>query len=478
LYGLSARVKSTRRPDGWIGRIEIGEGPIFIAVADAIGAAIVAGELRPGQQLPTHRSLADSLGVDLTTITRAYSEARRRGLLQATVGRGTFVRSQGALTPPQTMTPRGPVDLGMNVPPLPPGTQLEHLLQDGLSRLMATSEAAQLLTYQSACGTLEQRAAGTLWLRPTLGKLDVERVLICSGAQSALTALLGTLAQPNNLVLTDTLTYPGLRAAAAHLGIQLVGVATDADGILPDALEKACRKVRPQALYCVPTIQNPTTATMPLQRRRAIAETARRNDLRVIEDDAYGLLPSSPLPAIASLAPEISFHVSTVSKALSPALRIAYLAVPDAPWAMRMRSALQATALMASPLLTSLVTAWVNDGTANTILSAIRRESAARQAIAREVLPKGSFAAHPEGLHLWVTLPSRWDRRDFVANLQQQSGLVVVATDAFAVVTSRLPEAVRVSLGAASTRDRLQGALESVAAALRREAVPPFAGVV
>jgi len=146
--------------------------------------------------------------------------------------------------------------------------------------------------------------------------------------------------------------------------------------------------------------------------------------------------------------------------------------------AMPIRSALQATALMASPLLTSLVTAWVNDGTANTILSAIRRESAARQAIAREVLPKGSFAAHPEGLHLWVTLPSRWDRRDFVANLQQQSGLVVVATDAFAVVTSRLPEAVRVSLGAASTRDRLHGALEAVAAALKREAVPPFAGVV
>jgi DNA-binding transcriptional MocR family regulator len=448
-----------------------------MAVADAIGAAIATGELWPGQQLPTHRSLADSLGVDLTTITRAYSEARRRGLLHATVGRGTFIRPQGQLAP-QTKTPRGPVDLGMNVPPLPPGAQLEHLLRDGLSRLMANSEAAELLTYQSACGTLEERAAGTLWLRPTFGKLDVERVLVCSGAQSALTAVLGTLAQPGSVVLTDALTYPGLRAAAAQLGIQLVGVATDADGILPDALEKACRKVQPKALYCIPTIQNPTTATMPLQRRRAIAAAARRNDLRVIEDDAYGLLPSSPLPAIASLAPEISFHIATVSKALTPALRIAYLAVPDAAWAMRMRTALQSTALMASPLLTSLVTAWVNDGTANTVVSAIRRESAARQAMAREVLPEGSFAAHPEGLHLWITLPSRWDRRDFVASLQQQSGLVVVASDAFAVITTRLPEAVRVSLGAASTRDRLHGALESVAAALRRQVVPPFAGVV
>jgi DNA-binding transcriptional MocR family regulator len=456
----------------------MGEGPIYMAVADAIGAAIATGELRPGQQLPTHRSLADSLGVDLTTITRAYSEARRRGLLHATVGRGTFIRSQGQLAPPQTKTPRGPVDLGMNVPPLPPGARLEHFLRDGLSRLMAKSEAAELLTYQSACGTLEQRVAGTLWLRPTLGKLDAERLMVCSGAQSALTAVLCTLAQPGNVVLTDALTYPGLRAAAAQLNIQLVGVATDANGILPDALEKACRKARPQALYCVPTIQNPTTATMPLQRRRAIAEVARRNDLRVIEDDAYGLLPSSPLPAIASLAPEFSFYISTVSKALSPALRIAYLTVPDAPWAMRMRTALQATVLMASPLLTGLLTAWVNDGTASTILSAIRRESALRQVIAREVLPEGSFAAHPEGLHLWMTLPSRWDRRDFVASLQQQSGLVVVASDAFAVVTTRLPEAVRVSLGAAPTRDRLHGALESVAATLRRQVVPPFAGVV
>src|SRR5262249_51234127 len=163
----------------------------------------------------------------------------------------------GEFPPPQTKTPRGPVDLGMNVPPLPPRARLEHLLRDGLSRLMAKSEAAELLTYQSACGTLEQRAAGTLWLRPTLGKLDVQRVLVCSAAQSALTAVLCTLARPGNVVLTDALTYPGLRAAAAQLSIQLVGVAGDGDGILPDALEKACRKLRPQALYCVPTIQNP-----------------------------------------------------------------------------------------------------------------------------------------------------------------------------------------------------------------------------
>jgi DNA-binding transcriptional MocR family regulator len=379
----------------WAPRIEGTDKPIYLAIADAIGAAIAAGELRAGKRLPTHRALADTLGVDLTTVTRAYAEARRRGLLQATVGRGTFIRSHAQAPSARTKGRDGPVDLGMNLPPLPSDPPLEDLLQQGLSRLLAGSEAAELLTYRSGSGAPEERMAGAVWLRPTLGELDPERVLVCPGAQPALLALLGALAGPGDAVLTDTLTYPGIRGAAAQLGIRLVGVAADAEGLLPEAVQEACREVRPKALYCVPTIHNPTTVTMPLERRRAIAEVARRHDLRILEDDAYGLLPSVPLPAVAALAPELSFYVSTVSKVLSPALRVAYLVVPDARWAARLCAALRANVLMASPLLAGLLAAWIQDGTAGTVVSAIRRESAARQKMAREVLPTGLLRCPP-----------------------------------------------------------------------------------
>jgi len=129
-------------PDApWPPRIAAAEGPIYLAIADAIGAAIQAGQLRPGDRLPTHRALADDLGVDLTTVTRAYAEARRRGLLHATVGRGTFVGRQDATpaTPPPEPV-AGPVDLGMNLPPQP----LDPPLRDLLRQVFTSSVPARL----------------------------------------------------------------------------------------------------------------------------------------------------------------------------------------------------------------------------------------------------------------------------------------------------------------------------------------------
>ena len=207
---------------------------------------------------------------------------------------------------------------------------------------------------------------------------------------------------------------------------------------MPDAVEAACREHQAKTLYSTPTIHNPTATTMPLERRHAIVEVARRNGLRILEDDAYGLLPSDPITALASLAPEITIHVATVSKVLSPALRVAYLVAPDAPAARAVSAALRANVLMASPLMTGLMTAWIEGGTAGAVISAIRRECAARQRIVREILPEGSFNAHPGGLHLWLRLPRRWDRLDFAAHLQRRDGLAPCrATPSGSAATSR-----------------------------------------
>ena len=471
-----------RREGGWIPDIAGASGPVYRALADAVGAAIAVGELRPGERLPTHRALAQALGLDLTTITRAYAEARRRGLLEATIGRGTFVRSH---RPPAAASRAGegdgPVDLGMNMPPQPAGLVLPELLQRGLATLLAQGDTAELLTYRTGAGSAAERAAGAAWLRPTLGTVDPSRILVCPGAQPALLAVLGAVAGPGDVLLADAFTYPGLRSAAAALGLRLVGVAADAEGLSPEALEAACRETGAKALYCIPTMQNPTTATMPPARRQAIAGLARRHRLRIVEDDAYGLLPSAPLPAIGSLVPDLTVHVATLSKVLTPALRIAYLVAPDAAGAARLAGALRTNVLMASPLLSGLATAWIGDGTAGEILAAVRRECAARQRIARDILPRGSFEAHPEGLHLWLRLPDRWDRLHFTAHLRRHGGLAVVPSDAFAAGAAAAPAPagrVRVSLGAAPGREGLRAALRVVAGALVEERPAPFAEVV
>lgn len=370
---------------------------------------------------------------------------------------------------------QAPVDLSMNLPPIPDDPPLPLLIQQGLAQLLTEGDVAGRLTYRTGAGSAAEKAAGAAWLEPTLGTVAPERVLVTPGAQPALAALFGSLAARGETVLTAALTYPGLRGLAAQSGLHLQAVPGDAEGMLPEALDAACRGHDPKALYLVPTTHNPTAVTMPPARRAAIAEVALRHALPIVEDDAYGLLPARPLPAIATLAPSLTFHVATLSKVISPALRLAFLVVPDAPWATRLTAALRAQVLMASPLLTGLIAGWIADGTARAVLGAIRRESTARQRIARDILPAEAITAHPEGLHVWLRLPAPWDRLHFAAHLRRQ-GLAVVPSDAFAV-DAPVP-GVRLSLGAAPGRAALRGALKAVAEALATEAGAGFTEIV
>lgn len=455
-------------------------GPLYLGIADAIGQAVARRELLAGDRLPPQRQLAEALGIDLTTVTRAYAEARRRGLLDASAGRGTFVRTEPTSQDHAAMERSGEahalVDMSMNLPPQPQQPSLRKLLQDGLTDLLRGSDPRTLMTYRPGSGSLRDRIAAAAWLRPVLGEIDPDRILVCAGAQSAMTGLMTTLARPGDAVLTDPLTYPVFRALAAQLGLRLVAVPTDADGLLPDALERACRDAQPKAIYCIPTIHNPTTATMPVARRQALADLAVRHAVPLVEDDAYGQFPSQPLPAIASLADGAGYYLGTLSKCLSPGLRIAYVVAPGRPEARRAVEAVRAISLMPSPLLSVLVTRWMEDGSAVALRDAIRQEAAARQAIAREVMTETHMAAHPEGLHIWLTLPVQWRSADFTAHMRQR-GLALVASDSFAVATPA-PNAVRICLGAAESREALRAALLAVAETMRMDARTHLADIV
>jgi DNA-binding transcriptional regulator YhcF (GntR family) len=115
----------------WLPTIADRTGPLYLQIADALASDIGCGRLSRGQTLPTHRALADALGVDLTTVTRAYAEARRRGLTEAKVGRGTFVAESAgkARLPPPA---RAEIDLSMNLPPQPPGFEIQRTSIQGI----------------------------------------------------------------------------------------------------------------------------------------------------------------------------------------------------------------------------------------------------------------------------------------------------------------------------------------------------------
>jgi DNA-binding transcriptional MocR family regulator len=461
-------MKMSGRPLSWSPVLDNGSGPIYLALADAIEADIASGRLRAGQPMPPQRILAESLGVDLTTVTRAYGEARRRGLIEAVVGRGTFVRAGSPDSMRNEREPRSLVDMMMNLPPQPDEARLRERIADGLAAVQRRPDLLSLLSYRQSAGSEEDRAAGAEWLQPRLGDLSTDRVLVCGGAQAVMAALLTAFARPGDIVLTEALTYPGFRALAAHCGVQLYPLPTDGEGIVPEALAEACDRIKAKALYCTPTIQNPTTATMSKARRLEVAAIARRHGLPIFEDDIYGRLPQHAPQPLAAFAPELTYCIVSLAKCLMPGLRIAYCVAPNSASAARLAAAVRATSLMAPPLMSSLVTQWIGDGSAEQILHAIRREAAIRQRIARQLLADLEFAAHPEGHHIWLTLSPDWNRAEFVGYVRPR-GLAAVVSEAFAVGTTP-PNAVRISLGAANDTDHLRQALQLVAATL---AQPP-----
>jgi DNA-binding transcriptional MocR family regulator len=314
-------------------------------------------------------------------------------------------------------------------------------------------------------------------MAPSCGPLPASRVLIASGTQTAMLAVASTFLRRGDAVATEAMTYPGFRALAFHLGLVMEGVACDAEGMMPGALDEVCRTKRPRAIYCTPSIQNPTTTTMSRGRRAQIIAVARRYELKVIEDAAYDLYMRDPLPALAALAPERVYYIATTAKTLSPGLRLAYIALPEGTQA-EVTAAIRATAMMASPLLVSLVTGWIRDGTAGAILSGIRVEAVARQALAAGILPRELVAANPEGLHVWLSVPGAWARQDFV-NYVRTQGLALVPADAFVATPGQdVPNAVRVALGVAPDHGRLESALRALAGALRSQPGARFADIV
>ncbi|PLR25619.1 PLP-dependent aminotransferase family protein [Caulobacter zeae] len=425
----------------WLRRVAAGEGPIYRRLFEALRGAIADGELSAGEQLPPQRTVAGLLGVDFTTVTRAYALAREQGLVEGTAGRGTFVRLRAG------EEEAGLVDLSMNLPPPPQGLSLGALLRETTADVLARTDPATLMAYHAGAGSLAQRGAGAAWMAPGLGAADPERVVVCAGAQAALSAILAVETAPGDAVVVEALTYPGLLAALAARGVRAIACPMDGEGIVPEALAEQLAASGARLVVVTPTWQNPTTATMGEDRRAAVVEVCARAGARIVEDDAYGRLPDPAPTALTSLAPDRVWHVATLAKALTPGLRIAYVAAPNAAAAQRLAAAGHALCQMPAPLMAAVATAWIREGTAEAVLSGVRAEALARRALAAEILP---HAKGPAGcLHVWL--------EQAAGNAPE--GLSLARADLFSASRDAGRPGARLSLGAPGKRSVLAEAL-------------------
>ncbi|AFI85594.1 PLP-dependent aminotransferase family protein [Methylophaga nitratireducenticrescens] len=442
----------------WKARIEADAKSKYLGIVEALEADIYSGYVKAGDRLPSQRAIAGSLKVDLTTVTRAFNEARRRGLIDATTGRGSYVRQhvENKLIS-HTSGSRPLLDLSMNNPPQPESADLQHHIPRSIAQLISGADRILQLHYQDSAGNPHDRSAASGWLKQTIENVTAERTLITSGAQSALYAILHCMAQPGDNIACGEFVYPGLKSAAEQLGLILQPLAMDEEGVIPFSFEQACREQTIKAIYLVPTMDNPTTATMSLVRRQQIVEMANEYDIIIIEDDPYSPLQTQTSKAIVDLAADRTWYIRTLSKCITPALRLAYVIAPSNSQALGLANVLRAISVMASPLMAALVSHWIYDGHINRFAEAIREENRLRQQIASQFLAGMNFFRHPEGHHIWLQLPSCWQANAF-AEQATVLGVSVVACNNFGF-SSHQRQAVRLSLGLSPDHATLSQAL-------------------
>lgn len=449
----------------WLPDIAERSGPKYLRIADAVGDAIRCGALPSGSKLPPMRNLAYDLGVTLGTVSRAYQEAERRGYVGGEVGRGTYVKGDGRY--PQPRAPRAfaqggvrdnGINMSMAVPPLGDGgTYLAETLRE-----ISEDETlcGEMMDYQGHSGLPRHREAGVKWVSRVGVETDIHRLTITNGTQHAILVSLMALARPGDTVLTECITYPGLIHSATQVGIKLQPVEMDNEGMLPDALQKAIDEHRPSAVYIVPTVQNPTTAIMSLQRREAIAEVLARNELLAIEDDIWGFLLTEQMPALAALVPDNVVHVTGLSKAMSPGLRIGYIASP-AGATDAIRAVARMSSWMTAPLMAEIATRWIEDGTGEKMMEWQCNEASARMKIAAEVLDGYDIAGHEHSFQIWMQLPEPW-RANVFRRQAEARGVYVLAGEDFVIGRYPAPHAVRICVGSCRTRDEVREGAEII----------------
>lgn len=418
-----------------------------VEVADDLAAQIRAGVLPPGTRLPTHRGLAAEHGIAVATATKVYRVLTDAGLIVGEPGRGTYVRDLSGFAglEPRRATPANRVaDLSFNQP-LTPGQG--DRLRRALRELAAEGDLEALLRQEPPGGRTRDRAAVATYLLGHGIDVPPQAVVLTAGGQQGLDAALGAVTTPGSIVAVDALTYPGVKLVAAARRLELAPVPVDSSGMDLDHLERLCARRPVSAVYCTPTLHNPLGFVLGTAERRRLAALAARHDLTIVEDGVYAFLEPGLSP-IATLAPERTFYVGSMSKNLAPGLRFGFVVSPRQSREALIR-ALRAGSWGTSTVAVALATRWLTDGTVEQWEAARRDDARHRQQLARAELTALGYHGHPGSYIGWLPLPEEL-RSDVLARQLAEAGILVSTADAFAT-TGSVPNAIRLAL--ATPRD-------------------------
>ena len=429
--------------------------PLYVQIRDQIRERILTGGLKPGDRLEPSRELAHHLGVHRTTVGNAYADLEAEGLIQGTVGRGTFVTALAdTLHTPRSMTRRPSHDLFWE------SFFPEEPRDDSLGRLMANSVEEGVISFAAAHGAEEltppdlvRRAADAV-LRREGGRLlqygstdgylplkvylqtrlrrdgipvELDEILVTHGCQQSLDLLRRTLISSGETVVCENPTYTGLWNVFESPGVRLIGVPVTTEGLDLDALEALLEQTRVKLIFCSPTFQNPTGHTMPLAARKRLLELALRFQVPIVEDDVYGALryrgrQVPPLKALDTTG--LVIYLNSFSKVGFPGLRVGWI-VASRQVIARLRWAKQRadlhTNLLGQAVLQELGRrGWLDKWIRKTCKAYEHKQGVLRHAIERHFPPQVRVSYSEGGMSVWVELPAWLDASELLVKARER----------------------------------------------------------
>jgi len=429
----------------------------YKAIAEAIAIDIQNNILKPGMRLPAQRQLAYRLKVTLGTVTRGYDEAKRLGLIGGETGRGTYIlggsgattRNDSYMPVPTDQTPE--IDLALN---RNTSSWNQGIINRTLKEISESGDLTRFMDYQTTQPFTDHMQAGSQFIEKTGLTAPHQQVIVTNGAQHGTMVSLMALTRPGDSIAVEELTYPMIKHLAQHLGLKLLPVKMDNQGLLPNALDQVCQTSAPKALYCMPTLHNPTTAIMDDQRRKDIGRVCRHHGLHIIEDDILGLLPENTPPPLSAYIPELSCYVTSVSKVMAAGLRIGFILAPKHKL-QAFRAGVRVTGWMASPIMAEIAKRWITGSIGDKLIHHHQQQAAERHDILMRILGNHTLHAHPASYHVWLKLPSPWREQEFKAEAARQ-GVAIISGDNFAIGATPTPQAVRICLGRPAKQQTLE----------------------
>ena len=398
--------------------------PLYRQLAESIRTLIERGSVSAGERLPATRELAGRLGLNRATVSSAYAVLEQSGVIEGHVGRGSFVA--GRFAP----VPDGKMDWESILPPAAPLTGAAQDIAISFANSRPAADAFPLAQFRRLSKQVVDgpEATGILQLGSPHGYPSLRRFLldksaelgiaragddliVTNGCQQGLD-LIARLFVSNAAVVVEDPVYHGLLRVFARTGGKIVPIPVDGGGMNVELLREAMEQHRPRVLIVTPSFQNPTGATLPLERRKRIVELAQRFGTVLVENDIYSDLRyrGKPLPTLKQLDESgQTILLRSYSKISFPGLRVGWVIAPQ-PVVARLADAKQLSDLHSDQLSQAILLRFAESGELDRHLERTRRAGLERLTAVIDgcgrYLPQGAKYTRPDGgMNLWVELP-------------------------------------------------------------------------